>query len=113
MTSHLYEVHFSKGKSDYVENDGTYHKYKKCILKSESELNTTKVFLKLLLLFLCSAVVYLGRNSTKDPALKRLCMGKFQIYGASYSSGMSNKVKQAIVQRCTCFKGLIYLELKE
>ena len=82
-------------------------------LKSESELNTTKVFLKLLLLFLCSAVVYLGRYSTKDPALKRLCMGKFQIYGASYSSGMSNKVKQAIVQRCTCFKGLIYLELQE
>ena len=40
-------------------------------------------------------------------------MGKVQIYGASYSSGMSNKVKQAIVQRCTCFKGLIFLELKE
>ena len=70
-------------------------------------------FFKVVVAFLCSAVVYLGRNSTKDPALKRLCMGKFQIYGASYSSGMSNKVKQAIVQRCTCFKGLIYLELKE
>ena len=52
-------------------------------LKSESELNTTKVFFKDVLLSLCSAVVYLERNSTKDPALKRLCMGKFQIYVAS------------------------------
>ena len=51
--------------------------------------------MKYIFAFLCSAVVYLGRNSTTDPALKRLCMGKFQIYGASYSSGMSNKVKQA------------------
>ena len=72
-------------------------------LKSESELNTTKFFLKFVVTFfmLCCSLP------------KRLCMGKVRIYGASYSSGMSNKVKQAIVQRCTCFKGLIFLELKE
>ena len=122
MTSNLYEVHFSKGKHNYIITlkmmAHIYHKYKIFMnyiwnLELRFECNKFWGFWSIFFLLLCSFVVYLGRISTKDPALTRLLYRNVPgLWGLHILQGCLRKLSE-LVQRCTCFKGLIYLELKE
>ena len=62
--------------------------------------------------YLSSFFNYLGRISTKDLALKRLLYRKVpDLWGLHILQGCLIKLSE-LVQRCTCFKGLIFLELR-
>ena len=62
--------------------------------------------------YLSSFFNYLGRISTKDLALKRLLYRKVpDLWGLHTLQGCLIKLSE-LVQRCTCFKGLIFLELR-
>ena len=62
--------------------------------------------------YLSSFFNYLGRISTKDLALKRLLYRKVpDLWGLHILQGCLIKLSE-LVQRCTCFKDLIFLELR-